>query len=211
MEREPLDDRQLDALLEDARQTWRVPPVPPLDAMWTGVADQLATPVRAAPGWRVVGLAAAAALMVGVVGGRVSATHSAAVAARVSRTSATALPALPAASDDPNQRTMGELLGRTAVLLAALPGDSTRTVDPAMTHESEKLLTQTRLLLDSPVASDPRLRNLLLDLELVLAQVARIEPQRRTDDMVLIQAALDDRDIVPRLRSAVADLSLDDF
>jgi hypothetical protein len=67
------------------------------------------------------------------------------------------------------------------------------------------------LLLDSPVASDPRLRNLLLDLELVLAQVARIEPQRRTDDMVLIQAALDDRDIVPRLRSAVADLSLDDF
>jgi hypothetical protein len=73
------------------------------------------------------------------------------------------------------------------------------------------LLTITRLLLDSPAGSDVRLHNLLQDLELVLAQVARLEPRHHRDEMQFIQTALDEHDIVPRVRSAAADLSLQDF
>jgi hypothetical protein len=104
------------------------------------------------------------------------------------------------------------LLGRTAVLLAALPGDTiSRGLDQQLNGEGARLLTTTRMLLDSPVASDARLRNLLQDLELVLAQVARLEPRHRKSEMQFIQTALDEHDIVPRLRSAAADLSLNEF
>ena len=51
----------------------------------------------------------------------------------------------------------------------------------------------------------------LQDLELVLAQVARLEPRHHHDEMQFIQTALDEHDIVPRVRSAAADLSLQDF
>ena len=98
------------------------------------------------------------------------------------------------------------------LLLVALPADTaTVALDPQIMHEGARLLATTRQLLDSPVASDVRFRNLLQDLELVLVQVARIEPRHRSSDMQFIQTALDEHDIMPRLRSVAADLSLDDF
>ena len=93
---------------------------------------------------------------------------------------------------------------RDETLLAELPADTTTALGPQVALESENLLTQTRLLLDSPVASDARMRTLLDDLELVLAQVARLEPAHRTDDLQLIHAALAEHDLVPRIRSAAA-------
>jgi hypothetical protein len=47
---------------------------------------------------------------------------------------------------------------------------------------------------------------LLEDLELVLVQVAGLEP-RTGDDLSLIRDAVNQRDLVPRLRSAVVSLS----
>ena len=38
------------------------------------------------------------------------------------------------------------------------------------------LLLQTRLLLDSPVADDPEMQELLEELELVLAQIVSLSP-----------------------------------
>ena len=84
-------------------------------------------------------------------------------------------------------------------------------MDTRITHEGARLLTTTRLLLDSSVGGDPRLRNLLQDLELVLAQVSRLEPHHRQDEMQFIETALDANDLVPRLRSAAADLSFTTF
>jgi hypothetical protein len=207
-----MDDKQLDRLLDDAARRWRVPIDPPLDAIWSAVATEaFQRPARSSPGWGAVGIAAVAALIVGVLGGRYSARQVplpvTATAARV-----TSLPLSPASAPDPNQRAMSELLGRTAVLLAALPGDNgAPDVDPGVTVEGARLLTITRLLLDSPAGSDVRLHNLLQDLELVLAQVARLEPRHHRDELQFIQTALDEHDIVPRVRSAAADLSLQDF
>lgn len=207
-----MDEKQLDRLLDDAARRWRVPIDPPLDAIWSGVASEaFQRTSRSAPGWGAVGVAAAAALIVGVLGGRYSARHvplsAVATAARVA-----SLPVSPASTADPNQRAMSELLGRTAVLLAALPSENgAPDVDPGVTVEGARLLTITRLLLDSPAGSNVRLHNLLQDLELVLAQVARLEPRHDRDEMQFIQTALDEHDIVPRVRSAAADLSLQDF
>lgn len=207
-----MDDKQLDRLLDDAARRWRVPIDPPLDAIWSGVASEaFQRPSRSVPGWGAVGIAAAAALVIGALGGRYSARQvplpATTTAARVA-----SLPMSPASATDPNQRAMSELLGRTALLLAALPGDNAAPdVDPGITAEGARLLTITRLLLDSPAGSDVRLHNLLQDLELVLAQVARLEPRHHRDEMQFIQTALDEHDIVPRVRSAAADLSLQDF
>jgi hypothetical protein len=208
-----MNEKELDDLLDDAAKHWRVPVDPPLDDIWSAVEAEAFAPLsrRRAPGWSAVGIAAAAALVVGVLGGQYLAHRG--IVPPVTNTT-TGLPpgvqvsALPA--NDPNQRAMGELLGRTAVLFAAFPADSAGS-DSEISREGARLLTTTRLLLDSPVGSDARIHNLLQDLELVLAQVARFDPRHRRDEIQFIQTALDQHDIVPRLRSAAADLSLDDF
>jgi hypothetical protein len=70
-----------------------------------------------------------------------------------------------------------------------------------------ELLTRTRLLLDSPAANDPTMRNLLEDLELVLAQVVHLENNQSRTELDLINRALEQRDVIPRLRTAAADIS----
>lgn len=66
------------------------------------------------------------------------------------------------------------------------------------------VLSSTRLLLDSPAASDPQLRALLSDLELVLAQIVQVSgAPLQADERQLIERAMRDRDLMPRLRSAV--------
>jgi hypothetical protein len=112
---------------------------------------------------------------------------------------------------EPYQTTTSLYLGRTAALLVSLPSevDAGRADDRFLGRAHDLLLT-TRLLLDSPAASDPRFRNLLEDLELVLAQVVRLQSDQGRADLDLIRQALDQRDVLPRLRSAVADISADD-
>ena len=209
-----MDEKELDQLLNDASTSWRVPVDPPLDAIWSAVEAEAFnhSALRRSPDWSVVGIAAAAALIVGALGGGYAARRGIIPPMTNTRTGLPAIQVSAPSSSDPNQRAMGELLGRTAVLLAALPGDSSATtLDPQISSEGARLLTTTRMLLDSPVGADARLRNLLQDLELVLAQVARLEPRHRKNEMQFIQTALDQHDIVPRLRSAAADLSLNEF
>lgn len=72
------------------------------------------------------------------------------------------------------------------------------------------MLTSTRLLLDSPAASDARFKSLLEDLELVLAQIAMLQSGRTQEDIDFITDALEERDVVPRIRSAAARLASGD-
>jgi hypothetical protein len=66
------------------------------------------------------------------------------------------------------------------------------------------VLSSTRLLLDSPASRDPQLRALLADLELVLAQIVQLSgTPLQTGERELIERAMRDRDLLPRLRSAV--------
>ncbi|MEA3246535.1 MAG: hypothetical protein U9Q74_10310, partial [Gemmatimonadota bacterium] len=115
-------------------------------------------------------------------------------------------PPLVATLAGPYQQATEDVLGRAAVLITALRSSDVR-VAAQLSPQATRLLGSTRLLLDSPAATDQRMRNLLLDLELTLAQIARMQPARGTTELTLINDAVVERDIVPRIRSAVVDLS----
>jgi hypothetical protein len=112
---------------------------------------------------------------------------------------------------EPYQSTTSQYLGQTAALLIALPGEvRAGRADDRFLGRAHDLLLTTRLLLDSPAAADPRFRTLLEDLELVLAQVVRLQSDQSRSELDLIRQALEQRDVLPRLRTAVADISADD-
>jgi len=86
-------------------------------------------------------------------------------------------------------------------LVIAVAGDLRTGQVPAGTIvNARELLSTTRLLLDSGV-EDPRFRELLEDLELVLAQVVRLRDATPAMDAALIAQALDQREVLPRLTS----------
>jgi hypothetical protein len=69
---------------------------------------------------------------------------------------------------------------------------------------ARQLLTNTRLLLDSPVGDDPQRRPLLQDLELVLVQIVQqLSPGSTPQDRELIEKTLQDNHVMTRLRTAI--------
>ena len=192
-----------------------------LDAMWSRIegqafGEQLAlssAPRRASrlPQFFSASnlLPLAAVLVIGVAIGRfalprdgVSAAPQ--VAANVDSTQGPSI-------EGPYQSTASRYLGQATALLASLPTDvnAANAGEPYKGRAHDLLLT-TRLLLDSPAAADPRFRTLLEDLELVLAQVVRLQSAESSAELELIRQALEQRDVLPRLRTAVADISADD-
>jgi hypothetical protein len=208
-----MEDKKLDDLLMAARTSYRVPPEPAVEAIWQAVESEAFASRTAGrrPDWRLAGMVAAASLVVGLGVGRWSARKAATTVDAATAAGAPA-PAMLAASASPYQRTTEEVLGRTAVLLAALRSSDPRVMDASQLNaQATRILGSVRLLLDSPASRDPRLQTLLLDLELTLALVARMQPARGETDLTLINEAIAERDIVPRIRSAVVDLSADGY
>jgi hypothetical protein len=68
---------------------------------------------------------------------------------------------------------------------------------------ARQLLSNTRLLLDSPVANDPQRRPLLEDLELVLVQIVQLSPASTPQDRELIEKTLQQDHVMTRLRTAI--------
>jgi hypothetical protein len=68
---------------------------------------------------------------------------------------------------------------------------------------ARELLSNTRLLLDSPVANDPQRRPLLEDLELVLVQIVQLSPGSTPQDRELIEKTLQHDHVMTRLRTAI--------
>lgn len=207
-----MDDRKLDELLDDASRTYRVPPEAPFDSIWQGIeAEAFQAPVasrRPAMRWAPMAMAIAASLVIGVMAGRSSVRMP---APTTLTTTFVALAGGDSLAPTNYSHTTEEFLGKTAVLLAALPADSRSGATVQLTGQATQLLTTVRLLIDSPVGGEPKMKKLLQDLELVLAQVARLPKSRQQDEMSLITNTLEERDLVPRLRSAVADLSGSDY
>jgi hypothetical protein len=97
-------------------------------------------------------------------------------------------------------------LSRSEVFLT-LFRDALRGQEPAAELSpatARQLLVRNRLLLDSPAAQDPRMRRLLEDLELVLAQIAQLPAEDRAEDTELITDGLEAGDVLTRLRSATS-------
>jgi hypothetical protein len=217
-------DARLDALLADARRTYNPPTdLPDVEGMWATIDEALpplgstevprlaVMPPARRRIWQSTWLRMAAVLFLGVLIGRASIGRAPAAAGVVETAAGPSEPApLTAEAIASEEAVTTEYLGRTSALLAALPAAlESRRADPAYLAQAEALLLQTRLLLDSPAATDPALRSLFDDLEIVLAQVVRLRADRDPTRIDFLEQALEQRDVLPRLREAVADAAAD--
>jgi hypothetical protein len=94
--------------------------------------------------------------------------------------------------------------------LISLPGElPARRADSTFVAGARDLLLQTRLLLDSPAITDVALRTLLEDLEVVLIQLVRLQEDPDQLKLELFHESLENSDVIPRLRNAVAEYITD--
>ena len=97
-----------------------------------------------------------------------------------------------------------ELSRAEALLTAYGSGSANAGVDKHLSAWARDILSNTRLLLDSPAADDPARRRLLQDLELVLVQMVQRSPAAGADDeRAQINRSLDRTQVLTRLRSAL--------
>lgn len=228
----PIDDEmpelpELPDAVRNAARDYNAPPElsrPDLDDMWAAiesrsfrsdiggrVTDRGARLRARMPRWFAprTALPIAAALVLGVAIGRSSVPAPNAFTESDVPRRMTQLDTLKLL--EPYQSTTSRYLDQTAALLVALPAEvGAGRADDRFVGRAHDLLVTTRLLLDSPAANDARIRDLLEDLELVLAQVVRLQAGQGRADLDLIRQALDQRDVLPRLRTAVADFSAND-
>lgn len=76
-------------------------------------------------------------------------------------------------------------------------------VDAQLASWARELLSNTRLLLDSPVAMDPERRPLLQDLELLLVQIVQLSPGSTPQDREIIERTLKQDQVLTKLRTAI--------
>lgn len=228
------NDTGLSALIEGARSGWNPPPEAPREEMWDAIRTELfgpdagsasipeeattpeVVPMRRSPGLATgprLAAAAAAVLLLGVGLGRM--TTGPAVGPVSVEMAGTAPPAVAggAPSSTPARLAAAAHLTSTETLLALVRSDARNgQVDPAVGRWGSRLLTETRLLLDSPAMDDPALRGLLEELEVVLAQVAllgdrEVGDARLRDELELIAAGLEEGEVQARLRASLPSLT----
>ncbi len=208
-----MTEDRFDELMRDAERTYRVPPQPDFDAMWTNIEREhfggpaRSTAVRFATNrW----VSIAATLVIGIGVGRASMMMGRSASQPVTAPPIVAIQPIDhdSAMARPYELETSRYLGQTAALLVSLPSEvkSGGTSTQFATRASD-LLSRTRLLMDSPAANEPAMRGLLEDLELVLMQIVRLQANGNRNDLDLINRALEQRDVIPRLRTAAADIS----
>jgi hypothetical protein len=74
--------------------------------------------------------------------------------------------------------------------------------DQQFTGQARELLISTRLLLDAK-DMDPRLHKLMSDLEDILVQLVQYDANGTREDLDLITDGLEERQVLPRLHSAI--------
>jgi hypothetical protein len=95
-------------------------------------------------------------------------------------------------------------LSNAEALLTAFRTDSRDAkMDAQLSVWARDLLSNTRLLLDSPAADDPQRARLLGDLELVLAEIVQLSPGASAQDRGLIEGSIRNGQVMTRLRSAI--------
>lgn len=204
----PHEDPAFDAWMQKVAPTLNAPSAAPRLEMWAAIqaarrtAD--ATPRRRIP-WLLMS-AIAAALLVGVAIDRVALRTVDGPAAPVA-----ALPETPSDPSDPSRlyrMAAAQTLTQAEALLTAFRTSGAQQQTPAGTQQlaswGRQVLGSTRLLIDSPAGNDPQLRALLDDLELVLVQIIQLSGgELDPADRELVEGALEDSDLLPRIRTAV--------
>lgn len=197
------DDDRFNEWLQETAKGYHDPRPTPRDEMWARIETERARRatrrvIELRP-WLRWGLAAAAVLTLGIGIGRWTAHEQTG-----GRGAAVARADSAASSDLVYQIAATQYLSRTETFLTGFRADlrAGRT-EARFPGQARDLLTTTRLLLDSPAADDPRMRALLEELELVLVQISQLGAGPNARDTDLITQDMDQRSVLPRLRSAI--------
>jgi len=195
-----MTDERFERRLVEAAQDYHRPPATPREEMWQGIAARRAARRRRAATWRPVlrwGVGIAAVLALGIGIGRWTAEPR--------RTGPAPVAAAGGGDWGPlaYRVAAAQYLTRTEALLTGFRSEArSGQADAQFARQARDLLGTTRLMLDSPAAQDGRLKGLLEDLELVLAQIAQLSPHGDTEEVQLINQGLEQRSVLLRLRTA---------
>ncbi len=185
----------LDERIRMAAAEYHRPPAAPRDAMWEAIAAARQRRRSRRPvAWAAWTVGIAATLVLGIGIGRWT-----------DRRPGTATPAV-TAPGLAYRVAAAQYLTRTEALLTGFQVESRGSVargDGQFAAQAADLLATTRLMLDSPAAQDIRLKGLLEDLELVLAQIAQLPQGGDREDMRLINQGLDQHSVLLRLRTTL--------
>jgi hypothetical protein len=207
-----MDEKELEQQLNELGQRWRVPPEPPLDRMWARI-EQEAFVAAPKPVWRWTRtfLPMAATLVLGIGIGQLAPPLLRGPSVPAPETLAVEppvwdAPVQQASSTAPFVGVATDYLARVTALLVTLAAEpSTRPSIQYTTTQARDLLATTRLMMDAGEPIEPRLRLLLEDLELVLAQIVQLPARPSAPDVSLIDQAVDQREVLPRLRVMLAE------
>ncbi len=200
----PDEDPAFDAWIRKTAPTLNAPNAAPRLEMWAAIQAArrtVATPPRRKP-WFLIS-AIAAALLLGVAIDRVALRSVDAPTAPV--VAVTETPSDPSEPARLYRMAAAQTLTQAEALLTAF---RTSPRSPVGTEQlgswGRQVLGSTRLLIDSPAGEDPQLRALLNDLELVLVQIIQLSgAELDPTDRALIEGALEQSDLLPRIRTAV--------
>ncbi len=208
-------DGQWPPAIKAALKQYNYPPATPREEMWQRIQQQrqqqkiVAGNFPANRTGRLL-LAAAAVLLAGFLLGRLwenstSSPQADAIPQDIATTAGNPLVPAPLVISTAQRLHAANHFNRSSVLLAQFAtAVQEEPLDPALNQWAQSLLTNTRLLLDSPLARDPQYRKLLRDLEFTLAQIVQAstateEPEERQ----WIAGQVNDQSLVERLRLIV--------
>lgn len=198
-----MTDDRFDKALKEMAEEYNEPPVAPREEMWARIQtlrleryrQQRSRLVRLV-GW---GVGIAAALVIGVGIGQRSQPEAPVGPVTVIASSRND-------TDDATnlyQFAATQHLAQVEVFLTMFRVDARggRPVEESGVAATD-LLSTTRLYLDSPASENVQLRNLLEDIELVLAQIAQLT-RDNTEELTLIDESIEQNGVLLRLQSVV--------
>lgn len=206
---------RFEQMLKAAAKSYHAPPETPRDALWARIQEARAasrpgsddtagvlplTPRKRWMVWAVpTGIAALIALGIGI--GRITApTHGNAPDSVTAAVRSTPEETKSERRELAMKLVATEYLTRADALLTEF---KTNTTPPEFAGHARELLTTTRLLLDSKQITDPKLRGLLEDLELVLVQLATLPDDHRAEERRFIADGMAQRQLRSRLHDAI--------
>ena len=205
------DDRNedtVDRMLIEGARDYNAPASIPREEMWSRIqaarsaSRQIGSPRRLWV-WPSVGIAAAVLLTVGVVIGRkwerADVGPPTTVASKAPVREAPEAPSL-----SYQLVVLKHLAGSEAMITAFRSAAKRGELDAEMRDRSQELLSTTRMLEASNV-SDPTMRRLLEDLDLVLAQIKQYVARgtNNPDDLDLIEQSIAKRGVMTKLRGTI--------
>ena len=208
-----------DRMNERIRAEYNPPPETPRDAMWEEISSRVrdeGSTREPTPGlpWRrwLPSLAAAAVglLVLGYGLGRMSSPHGAPMAG-VEPGEPAAVPEATPTTRSAYRFAAARHLAESGSFLGRLRSDVAGGEVPEDAAEwARGLLTETRLILDSPGLDDGDVRQLLEDLELLLVQVVHASGTQRSDrpelrelELQQLSRGLNQNDLLPRIQRLV--------